>query len=123
MIVLVFTLLSFCHWLGDYTHLSTGKMLAAKRLGYPYLPILYHALVHTVLVLVVLMFVTSPLNAIGLALFVLSTHFGIDVLKGEINKWFPLLQNPANKYHWYVFGIDQFLHFEVIIFTSYLSLL
>ena len=35
-----------CHWLADYTHLSTAWMLNAKRLGKPLLPIFAHALVH-----------------------------------------------------------------------------
>lgn len=42
-------------------------------------------------------------------------HFWIDLLKGKMNKWFPSLQNPANYFHWYVFGADQFLHILTII--------
>jgi len=45
-------------------------------------------------------------------------HFAIDVLKGRVNKWFPLVQNPAAYPHWYVFGVDQFLHTAVIIILT-----
>lgn len=38
--------LFFCHFLADYTHLSTAWMLNAKRFGKPLFPIFIHALVH-----------------------------------------------------------------------------
>ena len=38
-----------CHFLADYTHLSTSWMLDAKRLGKPLYPIFQHALVHAIL--------------------------------------------------------------------------
>ncbi len=41
--------LFICHFLADYTHLSTNWMLNAKRLGKPLHPILIHAMVHTLL--------------------------------------------------------------------------
>jgi len=50
--------------------------------------------------------------------FQLITHFLIDVWKGRMNGWFPTLQSPANKWHWIVFGFDQFLHALVIIGMS-----
>ncbi len=49
----------------------------------------------------------------------LPTHFVIDVWKGRMNGWFENLQNPANKYHWWIFGIDQWLHQSIIITTVY----
>ena len=110
--------LFICHFLGDYTHLSTAWMLNAKRLGKPFHPILVHALVHTTL-MTMLMFILGVENVIQLALIQLSTHFLIDVWKGRMNSWFPVLQSPANKWHWIVFGFDQLLHALVIIAMSY----
>jgi len=91
-------------------------MLAAKRLGKPLPPIFHHALAHGVLMgLVAWLLFTNVLTAVGIIVFQAATHFGIDVLKGRMNVWFPSLQNPANVYHWWVFGADQFLHQAVII--------
>lgn len=121
--------LNVCHWMADYTHLSTKWMLTAKRIGSPSFPIFCHALVHATLMgIVIFIFITSvthvvsfPLN-IEFELFVLqlSTHFLIDILKGKINVWFPSVSNPANIKHWYVFGFDQLLHQIVIILMVFL---
>lgn len=116
--------LFFCHFLADYTHLSTGWMLNAKKLGKPLFPILVHALVHaslmSVVIYVFITYVTGilswPLHVeVDLFFYQLMAHFLIDVLKGRFNGWFPSLQSPANKWHWVVFGADQFLHALVII--------
>jgi len=107
--------LFFCHFLADYTHLSTAWMLNAKRLGKPLLPILCHACCHGVLMYVALLFFTDTITATQLCLFQVITHFLIDVWKGRMNGWFPALQSPANKWHWIVFGADQFFHATVII--------
>ncbi len=114
--------LFFCHFLADYTHLSTSWMLNAKRLGKPLLPILAHAMVHSVLMLITLCFIFAPEKAeliLWLSLFQLISHFIIDVWKGRMNGWFPSLQNPANKEHWIIFGLDQYFHAVVIIIMSY----
>lgn len=114
--------LFICHWLADYTHLSTAWMLNAKRLGKPLFPIFIHALNHASLMGIFLSFcVELHPNAnqfiliLELLGFQLITHFLIDVWKGRMNGWFPKLQNPANKWHWIVFGYDQLLHAIVII--------
>lgn len=108
--------LSIGHFLGDYTHLSTNWMLSAKRYGKPLSPILCHALVHTIFVQIVLIFFINDWSRILISmLFMLITHFSIDVVKGRINKYFPSVQQPSNKIHWYIFGADQLLHFIVII--------
>lgn len=128
MILLI--LLLFCHWLADYTHLSTNWMLSAKRLGKPLFPIFCHALTHALLmgiVIAISLYLKIGYNAanwkydkIDSVIFIeLSTHFLIDVLKGRLNGWFPKISNPANKYHWYVFGLDQFLHQIVIVYIVY----
>lgn len=109
-----------CHWLADYSHLSTTWMLSAKRLGTPTFPILCHAGVHAILMSITLkLFGFSWLIVACCYTVQLSSHFLIDVWKGRMNSWFPKLQSPANKWHWIVFGFDQLLHAIVIIFMAY----
>jgi hypothetical protein len=112
--------LFICHFLVDYTHLSTAWMLNAKRLGKPLYPIFTHAFIHAslMLVLLALVFGFSGFKLAALFGFQLITHFLIDVWKGRMNGWFPTLQSPANKWHWIVFGFDQLLHALVIIGMS-----
>ena len=118
--------LFICHFLADYTHLSTAWMLNAKRLGKPLFPITIHALVHSLLMGVFLT-VLGYGNLLKfdivdkLMIFQFITHFIIDVWKGRMNGWFPSLQSPANKWHWIVFGFDQFLHAVVIILMVYFN--
>jgi len=118
LLILLFT----CHWLADYTYLSTSWMLNAKRFGKPLIPILTHAMMHTILMWVCLATVYGFIvNVMYVCLFQLITHFLIDVWKGRMNGWFPALQSPANKWHWIVFGFDQLLHaIVIIIMTSYI---
>jgi Protein of unknown function (DUF3307) len=111
--------LFICHWLADYTHLSTAWMLNAKRLGKPLFPIFIHASIHGILMLFfMLIFGADYKDALQLWIFQVATHFLIDVWKGRMNGWFPKLQNPANKWHWIVFGFDQLLHGIVIILMA-----
>jgi hypothetical protein len=120
MDLLILIGLFFCHWLADYTHLSTAWMLNAKRLGKPLLPILTHAMVHSLLMGIFLGCLGIS-NTIILMAFQLITHFAIDVWKGRMNGWFSALQSPANKWHWVVFGADQFFHAVVIILMWYFA--
>lgn len=119
-----------CHFLADYTHLSTAWMLNAKRFGKPLIPIFCHALVHATLMGMVIHVYLWRFEAINpfdlkydlndkLFLFQLISHFLIDVWKGRINCWFPSLQSPVNKWHWIVFGLDQYFHTTVIILMVY----
>ena len=111
--------LFICHFLADYTHLSTAWMLNAKRLGKPLFPIFIHASMHTMLMSFVLgWFIGFTNDWAYLVIFQWATHFLIDVWKGRMNGWFPSLQSPANKWHWIVFGFDQLLHALVIIAMS-----
>lgn len=113
-------LYNICHWLGDYTHLSTKWMLDAKRVGKPLGPIFIHALVHTALMtLVSMLFTTDEVVLITIFLFQLITHFSIDILKGKLNVWFPVLADSTKKSHWYIFGGDQMAHQIVIILQTY----
>jgi len=108
--------LFFCHLLADYTHLSTAWMLNAKRLGKPLFPIFAHAMMHSVLMGIALCIMGIDSETMAkLMLFQLITHFAIDVWKGRMNGWFTALQSPANKWHWIVFGTDQYFHAVVII--------
>lgn len=116
--------LFFCHFLADYTHLSTAWMLNAERLGKPLLPIYTHAVVHAFMMGLFLRIIYggwgNSFDTIAKVLYLqLISHFLIDVWKGRMNGWFPSLQNPANKWHWIVFGFDQFLHATVIILMVY----
>ncbi len=112
----LFIVLLICHWAADFTHLSRPYMLAAKKFGSPAKPIFDHAAVHGTLMGIVVYFFTRDFLTSAIACsFQTMTHFGIDVLKGRMNKWFPPVQNPANYFHWYLFGADQFLHIMVIL--------
>jgi len=115
--------LFFCHFLADYTHLSTSFMLNAKRLGKPFYPIFLHATIHAVIMLLFLNIVFGINGNLLIYLFLIQiiSHFLIDVWKGIMNGWFPELQNPANKWHWIVFGFDQYLHALIIITMSFLA--
>ena len=94
-------------------------MLKAKALGKDLLPIFLHAYVHAILFYIVLAIMWGPLVAMWGSSLQLVTHFIIDVWKGRMNGWFPKLQDNTNPYHWWIFGIDQFLHQLVIIITVY----
>lgn len=115
--------LFICHYLADYTHLSTRWMLSAKRFGKPLFPILVHASIHAILMSIFLVFFIGFTEKLTyLALFQLATHFLIDTWKGRMNVWFPSLQSPANILHWTVFGFDQLLHTIVIVLMSLYAL-
>lgn len=100
-------------------------MLNAKRLGKPFFPIYCHAFVHFILMGLFLRIIYGEwgdsYDLIAKVLYLqLITHFLIDVWKGRMNSWFPSLQSPANKWHWVIFGFDQFLHATVIVFMYHL---
>lgn len=114
---LLLIVLFVCHWLGDFTHLSRPEMLAAKRTGKPFWPILVHGCVHGALVFYACFPFVGPYLALFAMLFQMVTHTTIDVLKGRANVWFPAITNPVSYAHWYVFGFDQFLHALVNILT------
>lgn len=109
-------LLNICHFLGDFSPLSTSKMLQAKEKGWPLPPIFLHACIHGVLMFSVLIFFVDLKLACYLMAFEITTHFFIDVWKGRMNVWLPIVADPKNKYHWMLFGFDQLLH-QVVINT------
>lgn len=91
-------------------------MLAAKKFGTPAKPILDHAAVHgTITGIIVGCFLSSFIYGVTALAIMTLTHFVIDILKGRMNVWYPSLQNPANVFHWWVFGGDQTLHILVLV--------
>ncbi len=125
--LLLLVCLNVCHWFGDFTHLSTKWMLNAKQSGKPLFPIFCHAMIHSILMFIVLHFwLDNELLVFDMTdkLFFLQlgSHFMIDVLKGKLNGWFPKLNDFSNPYHWYVFGVDQFLHQSIMITMVYFAM-
>lgn len=120
----ILLVLFFCHFLADFTHLSTSCMLNAKRFGKPLLPILAHATVHASLMSAVIcvIFGVSGIKLISLLAIQLLSHFVIDTLKGKINYWIPSVQSPSNKWHWVVFGADQYVHAVIILLMYHIIL-
>ena len=83
-------LLMICHWLADFTHLSTAYMLKAKSKGNPLFPIFLHACVHGLLMMCVLFFFTPTFKSLlFLTSFEIITHFLLDTFKGKLNIWVP----------------------------------
>jgi len=120
MITLILLLL-ICHLLADFSPLSTDWMLRAKSKGAPLFPIFVHAGVHAVLMLIVLFFFIPIAFALKLAALQWICHFAIDVCKGKMSVWFPVVANPADKRFWMLFGFDQFLHQLVVLMMAWLS--
>lgn len=117
---LILALLGLMHTLADYTHLSTKWMLQAKMEGKPILPIMAHAGVHAVLFTFVALFFGTWWQILLVFLIQFGCHFGIDFLKGKMNVWFPTLKSTENKFHWYVFGADQYLHYITILLCTFI---
>lgn len=106
-----------CHWLADYTPLSTRSMLKAKATGEPWFPIMLHGATHgTLMSLVVLLFTQDIMLGVFACTFQGLTHWGIDTLKGRCNVYFPAVKDTTKYFHWIVFGLDQLLHAVVILF-------
>ena len=74
-ILFVLFLLMSCHWLADFTHLSTPYMLKAKSKGSPLLPIFSHACVHGFLMGIVLFFFVKNQNQLLLLIGQLILNF------------------------------------------------
>ena len=118
MFVILF-LLMVCHYLADFTALSTGWMLQAKQFGKPLYPILVHASVHALLMGIVLLFFVDFNVALRLFGIQLIAHFSFDTLKGRLNGRFPSLQDHAKRGYWMILGFDQFLHHATILVMVY----
>lgn len=118
--LIAFIALNVCHWLADFTHLSTSWMLNAKKHGKPLYPIFVHALVHALLFFVTIWALYDLDKALFAGGFQLITHFFIDLLKGRLNLWFKKLEDMYARPYWIVMGADQMMHHFVIIITIYL---
>lgn len=113
-------LLFICHFLADYTVLSTNRMLAAKRYADSLLPILEHAAVHALLMFLALYFYDGCGWLIGftLASHQWFSHFFIDVLKGRTQWWLSdegKTDISTKRSYWFLFGFDQLLHAIIIV--------
>ncbi len=115
MMILLLALLFLCHFLADFSPLSTDWMLRAKSKGSPLFPIFVHAGVHASLMFAVLFFFIPFTLAWQLATFQWFTHFIIDVCKGKMNVLFPAVANSTNKSYWVLFGFDQLMHQLMIV--------
>lgn len=113
--------LGFCHFLADYTALSTPEMLAAKAKGKPLWPIFNHAYRHAFLMVLVLVLIFGLKGLLPYELFFIQlfSHFIFDTLKGKIAVWYPVTADPSKRPYWAIMGFDQFCHFAVICFMVY----
>ncbi|MCU0416093.1 MAG: DUF3307 domain-containing protein [Cytophagaceae bacterium] len=109
--------LFFCHWLGDFTPLSTPRMLAAKAKGSPISIIGLHAVIHAVLMGLFLFLIQVPLVLIFYIIaFEGISHWLIDIVKGKLTLHFSsTLGNSAHNSYWMLFGADQLAHTIVIL--------
>ena len=107
----------FAHYLGDFTPLSTPRMLEAKTNGQPMWLIAAHALVHTGLVALVILAVAFPAwSILALAAAIeFVTHFDIDAGRAKLGQRLPEMNNPGHNVFWYALGFDQFAHAIVLI--------
>jgi uncharacterized membrane protein AbrB (regulator of aidB expression) len=100
--------LLLAHYLGDFTPLSTGRMLEAKAAGGPVSLIASHAGVQTILVALVVAVASGfDLRLIAVVVAIeFVTHFAID--------------DPTNRAFWWVLGLDQLAHCLVLVLIAFL---
>jgi hypothetical protein len=111
------------HLLFDYGKALTPAMIKDKSIGRPGLPIATHALLHSIGVISILLLNGVDLKfSILLGCFEFITHFGIDVVKGQIENTFKSLKDQKNPYHWHLFQVDQFLHISVKYIISIVAM-
>jgi hypothetical protein len=114
-------LLMCCHWLADFTLLSTPYMLRAKAKGSPIGPIALHGAVHALLMGIVLFFFTDIKMALNLALAQWFIHTAIDTIKGRLSAAFPLLNDHTRSPYWSLLGADQWIHQATILAMVYIT--
>lgn len=112
-----------CHWLADYTYLSTIWMLKAKEFGRPLFPIFCHAVVQGFLMSFALYFFMERNSVLFISLisFQILSHFIIDVGKGRITYSYPITRDKMKYPYWILMGFDQLLHAIVIIIMAYIA--
>ena len=114
-IILLIVALNFAHFLGDYTPLNKW-FIKAKQYGTPVWLVAGHGVINGSLYgITIWLLIDFKMALLG---FIIETasHTIIDVLKGRVNKWFPIVEDNANQIHWIVMGLDQFLHQMVLVF-------
>lgn len=113
--LLAFLLLG--HFLGDFTPLSTPRMLEAKANGGPIAPIAAHAAVHAVLTGIAVLAIARPApglvaTAVGIQFL---THLALDGGRAWIGVRRPALNDPATNAFWTALGLDQLSHALVLV--------
>ena len=105
------------HFLGDFTPLSTRRMLEAKARGGPMLPIAQHAGVHAVLTGLAVLAVARPgPELLGLAFGIqFATHLVLDGLRARLGARSSSLSDPGANVFWTALGIDQLAHALVLV--------
>lgn len=105
------------HFLGDFTPLSTPRMLEAKARGGPLLPIAAHAAVHAVLTGAVVLVVVRPgLELAGLAVGIqFASHLALDGLRARLGVKIRSFGDPANNAFWTALGLDQLAHAVILV--------
>ena len=112
---LVLSTLLLCHYLGDFC-LTTKSMIRAKSNGKEYFPILLHAGVHAMLmVLALALFGISFQGCAEAFLIELVSHFIIDTAKSKLSIMYEVLRDNTHKPYWMVYGFDQLLHILVVV--------
>jgi uncharacterized membrane protein YbaN (DUF454 family) len=101
--------LNFAHFLGDFTPLNKW-MLKAKRYGKPVSSVLAHGAVNSALYMLAALFFTDIRMALLVFAIETGTHTATEVLKGRINRWFPVVEDRTKAVHWAVTDADRLLH-------------
>lgn len=105
------------HYLGDFTPLSTGRMLEAKAAGGPISLIASHAGVQAVLVGIVVAAATGfEASLVGAAITIeFLTHFAIDFVRGRLGARFLKIRDASHRAFWWGLGLDQLAHYLVLL--------
>ena len=91
-------------------------MLNAKRYCKPIAPVAAHGMVNGALYGIVTLLIVGIEAAVIVFAIEAVTHTFIDVMKGRINQWFPVVEDNKKTIYWIVMGADQLLHQIVLIF-------
>jgi hypothetical protein len=111
--------LNVAHFLGDFTPLNRW-FITAKRYGKPWWLVAGHGTVNGTLFGLMAWIIAGGKAALIAFTIETVTHTLIDLLKGRINQWFPVVEDPAKAIHWTVMGADQMMHQMILIFIVFL---
>jgi hypothetical protein len=112
------------HCLGDFSPLSTNRMLEAKLNGGPLLPIAAHAAVHSLLVAIAVILLATPAWALvaAAAAIEFASHLGLDATRARLGLRYPVLRDSTTRSFWLALGADQLAHGLVLIAVAFLVL-